>query len=522
MKRSVIFLLVFLLTGTAFSQQLTSFRDKNGKYGFRDSKEKVRVKAVWDAVEKGFAGRYPVKQNDKWGYVDGKGQLVVPPIYDQAIGRRVLKGDKWALINAKGEIVTPFYPALRDMDDSYFAFSKDNLLWGYVDTAGVVKVPMIYRAVLPYDRNITIRKSASGYDYLKPTLLAAVNFRGRIGFIDRENNFVVPPIYKAVKGFDHGFAWVSKDSVLYGAVDANNRLVLPLHFTNPAAFDNDGLSEALLKGIKGTASAQTSSFGVGDKKVVYKSLLKPKAPSAADFIASGYDALYTQNTPDAIRWFTKALDAGEADGAWHLYLLYDTRSDSANYDAKNALKWLQTALTRKSLPAMTEMAARYLEGSGVEKNEASAFRLLKEIPLHPRFYTWMDSLASDDDYELVAYGIKLLGDLYYEGRGTPKNIDEALDAWYTAADFDDSEAMTRIADCHFNGIGVTKDLKKAFTWYEDAAESDPNAMYCLGILLRDGLGTTKNEKEAANWFRQAARFNHEKAKAALAAMGSKP
>ena len=57
----------------------------------------------------GFAS---VKSNDKWGFIDTKGKMVIPCVYDYA--RSFSKGfasvesnEKWGVINQSGEFVIP-------------------------------------------------------------------------------------------------------------------------------------------------------------------------------------------------------------------------------------------------------------------------------------------------------------------------------------------------------------------------------------------------------------------------------
>jgi len=55
----------------------------------------------------------PHRKGDKWGYIDKEGNMVIPPVYDEAHifsgGLAPVKfNSKWGYIDTKGDIVRPF------------------------------------------------------------------------------------------------------------------------------------------------------------------------------------------------------------------------------------------------------------------------------------------------------------------------------------------------------------------------------------------------------------------------------
>lgn len=67
-----------------FNLSATLFMVKeNGKYGFVDSKDEVKVECIYDdAKEQNSYGFVAVKKDGKWGSIDLSGNIVVEPIYD--------------------------------------------------------------------------------------------------------------------------------------------------------------------------------------------------------------------------------------------------------------------------------------------------------------------------------------------------------------------------------------------------------------------------------------------------------
>ncbi|PKC51876.1 HCP-like protein, partial [Rhizophagus irregularis] len=60
---------------------------------------------------------------------------------------------------------------------------------------------------------------------------------------------------------------------------------------------------------------------------------------------------------------------------------------------------------------------------------------------------------------------------YYNGKGTEKNLEKAFYWYQKAAENGDENVMNYLANCYYNGKGTEKNLEKAFYWYQKAAEN---------------------------------------------------
>jgi hypothetical protein len=109
-------------TGPAPTSGALILFKKDGKYGFLDldklyAEEDLARLAVYEetkGLEAGVAGVMSVKQNGKWGAVDGNGELMIPCKYEDVVvgyewGIRQLaevkQNGKWGLVNLEGEEV---------------------------------------------------------------------------------------------------------------------------------------------------------------------------------------------------------------------------------------------------------------------------------------------------------------------------------------------------------------------------------------------------------------------------------
>lgn len=82
--------------------------EQNDKWGFVDKTGKVVVPLQYDDVYHFSDGLAGVKQNDKWGFVDKTGKVVIPLAYDYVDGfvgnlAVVKKDGEWFTINKQGQ-----------------------------------------------------------------------------------------------------------------------------------------------------------------------------------------------------------------------------------------------------------------------------------------------------------------------------------------------------------------------------------------------------------------------------------
>lgn len=152
-----------------------------------------------------------------------------------------------------------------------------------------------------------------------------------------------------------------------------------------------------------------------------------------------------------------------------------------------------------------------------------------------------------------APAMTLLGTLYAEGLGVPRDIKSA-GVWYRRAhERGDVNATFALAMATLRGDGVERDLARGRELLEDAvrrghgpaaynlalialgqekpdfpraaslfriaAAADlPDAEYALAILLREGRGVPRSEAEAASFLRRAAKLGHREAQVEYAVM----
>lgn len=105
--------------------------------------------------------------------------------------------------------------------------------------------------------------------------------------------------------------------------------------------------------------------------------------------------------------------------------------------------------------------------------------------------------------------MKNTGILYFQGKGTPVDLEKSFLYFKMAADKGDVEAINLIGRMYENGKGTQVDYNKALKYYRIAIEkSDTNAMINYGKMFKDGVGVEINIHEALKSFRMAASYGN--------------
>lgn len=160
---------------------------KNDKWGFKNESGQLVVEAKYDGVGSPKGGFTPVLKGDKWGFINSDGKEVVAPIYDGVSNFRdgiapVVKGGIWGMINTSGVEVVQFkYQELYYFDNQGNANAKFGGKWGKINKQGSIVAPFLYdksdveTKATPTISKLTVNKEAidlnvytiDGHNYIK-------------------------------------------------------------------------------------------------------------------------------------------------------------------------------------------------------------------------------------------------------------------------------------------------------------------------------------------------------------------
>ncbi len=145
-------------------------------------------------------GLLNVQINDKWGFVDREGKIVIPVIFNETLtfseGLAAVEfangKNQWGFIDKSGKtVISPQYEEARYFKDG-LALVKIDDKYGFIDKRGNMVIEPKYE-----------------WSYYFSEGLAAVRYKGKWGFIDKKGRYVVKPKYDEVWSFTNGLAGVS-------------------------------------------------------------------------------------------------------------------------------------------------------------------------------------------------------------------------------------------------------------------------------------------------------------------------
>ena len=187
-----------------------------------------------------------------------------------------------------------------------------------------------------------------------------------------------------------------------------------------------------------------------------------------------------RSTPDAIQWYRRAAEAGDAQGAFALAIAY-LRGEGVKPDVQAARGLLQQAAQKNHAGALHELGMLDLEGE--LQNPARA----------ADYFARAAALGNSES----AYA---LGLLYKAGRGVTTDKSKAAQLMKQAADLDFTAAQIEYAIMLFNGDGTAKDETGAARLFMKAAKTgNPIAANRLARLYASGRGVERNMQEAMKW-----------------------
>ena len=122
---------------------------------------------------------------------------------------------------------------------------------------------------------------------------------------------------------------------------------------------------------------------------------------------------------------------------------------------------------------------------------------------YTRAYSYFQE-ASEMGFFRASY---LLGELYFNGKGVERNINNALNLFFTAAENQIGEACYTLGNFYMNGDYIEQDYAKASQFFSSVTENNcknknffSNALCNLAFLYQFGLGVERDILKAANMY----------------------
>ena len=296
-------ILMFVVLQFAQAQRVANVRFE-GKTGFLSEDGTWLLEPIYEKARNFSDGLVAVFDGDKWGYVNRYGVVVIPYRYDSAKkfdsglalvlidkewqyidknGKKIempntdkkynfvdgvaiiKRGELYGLINVNGNVVVePVYQKIIGFENGYSKVKLHNL-WGLIDTKGNQVLTAIYDEIGSYSEGVVPVKRRGLWGIVKDGNFIEVNDavnicnfnegqnltcasikKKKVGFIDRNGNWILEPKFKDANKFSQGFAGVKVDG-FWKFINENGELIIDDKFYAVGEFDESGFASVRRK-----------------------------------------------------------------------------------------------------------------------------------------------------------------------------------------------------------------------------------------------------------------------------------
>ena len=235
------------------------------KYGYIDQTGRVIIQPQFDNAWNFSEGMAVINIGNKYGYIDTMGELLIPPQFDFTFsfseGLAVVKmDDKCGYIDKSGQVVISLQFKLGSGFSEGLARVPIDLKCGYIDKNGQVVIQPQFDSAGNFSEG-----------------LAYVQIDGKYGYIGKSGQFVIQPQFDSASNFSEGLARIKIDNK-YGYISKSGQLVIPPQFDS-VAVGNWDISGNFSEGL---ANVQIDGkYGYIDKSGQF--IIPPQFDSASNF-----------------------------------------------------------------------------------------------------------------------------------------------------------------------------------------------------------------------------------------------
>ena len=264
-KNGVIKSFIFIHYNTRlFSESMLAIQDKKTlKWGFADINFKIIIPCIYDNVSDFYSGVARVEKNKKSGYIDKKGEILIPLIYSSGkpAGSNgliaVKKGNLWGYVDKENNIVIDFQflyaesfserIAVVSYDKKKYFFIDEKGRWLFnqkfdfcasfsegVATVGRRCSPISFRYGVIDNFGKIIIPIENDFIYPFSEGKAVYGINGKYGYIDKKFHLVIPLEYEFAESFQNGFAcvWTSSEKKILRPGITRNELKNPIYINH--------------------------------------------------------------------------------------------------------------------------------------------------------------------------------------------------------------------------------------------------------------------------------------------------
>jgi len=184
----------FFATGN-FCDGLCAVKDGDGNWGYIDKKGVYKIESKFKSAGNFLNNKAIVQDQfkEEFGVIDSKGSFIIEPKFQAMKADNedflVQLNDKWGWCNRAGEMIVDFkYEEAFKFIESDLAPVKLNGYFGYIDKKGVIKINFQFAKAYSFNGEIAYAEKKKNAD----------NVYTYAGFIDKKGDFVVKPKFTGI------------------------------------------------------------------------------------------------------------------------------------------------------------------------------------------------------------------------------------------------------------------------------------------------------------------------------------
>lgn len=469
---------------------------KNGKKGIIDIRGKEVLPCIYKSLKeyKYSEGPVPVTIDNKWGYVNSDGKLIIPYEFDDASPFTselaiVKKNGKEGMINKTGQLVIPcVYDQLGKLSDDGLSVFKENKHYGVINNHGTIVIPPIFALCSSFNKE--------GLALTNNYVISIKNHPSRfLSYIEAsEKGYADAQYFRALycfqqKNTEEGIKWLSKA--------AEQGLAVAQYMMGEAYRLGSGVEKDAQKAQ--TWYSRAAEGGNHRAQVQY-----------------GFFLAASDKCEEAVKWFKKGVDAGSDDAYFYLGKCYEeglgvTRdlqeaarlydwASKRNYDDRSAKAYIEV---KKMIKEESQAPKKALDTQKKKVETPAQQPVVKETtPKEPKKVAKHRKAAEDGDAKAQFD----LGLCYYKGEGVEIDYTEATKWFKKSAEQEYAPGQEILGYCYYKGEGVEQNYDQAVIWLSKAAhQGNARAQNNLGVCYRNGQGVKQDDAEAMKWYGESAK-----------------
>lgn len=270
-----------------------------------------------------FDNRIPYQIGDKYGYLDQEGNWVIPPVYESITpfiqGRAFISTSKnsrnYDMIDLEGNVImksvdpvsdfkngkaivkVPIEIGERDIYQRYKA--------GVIDREGNWIIPPLYDDIGEFNKGFSI-----------------IIENGKKGVIDKNGNVIIPSLYKDIRQYSHHFN-IKDDKKKVGLADINGKIIIQPKYED-CWIREDGFIILKNKGKYGLADL--------NGKTILKPTLDSMPGESEDSKSLSKDSLLASQLFEKVRDFSDGMAAIKKNDLWGFIDLQNNLSIEPQFD----------------------------------------------------------------------------------------------------------------------------------------------------------------------------------------------